>query len=168
MESSNEKKNKRKTIQLQRRILLRPNNSRHHRHNIRRGGNKISNKVYIINNKETNKNYIGQTKRSIDERLKEHIRKAQKPGNDNIYHTPLSISIRETHPEALRIAILADNIPDNEIDEVEAHYIQLYNTIQDGYNTSPGYNDTSNHINTEYTEKKPDPVDYMSILNDLK
>ena len=53
-------------------------------------------------------------------------------------------------------AILASDIPHDDILLVEAHYIDLYNTTDPeiGYNTSPGFNDNSNI--DEYRDIQPD------------
>ena len=42
------------------------------------------------------------------------------------------------------VGILAEDVPDEDLDIVEAHYIDLYNTLApNGYNKSVGFNDNS-------------------------
>ena len=60
------------------------------------------------------------------------------------YNTCLSRAIRKHGSDFFEVGILAEDVPDEDLDIVEAHYIDLYNTFfPNGYNKSRGNNDNS-------------------------
>lgn len=111
--------------------------------------------IYIIKNFANGKYYIGKTIRNdsqekesyqiVNRRFNEHIREAFDEKSPT-YNYCLSRGIRKYGKQAFDVAILADNIPEDNLMLVEAHYIDLYNTTDPkiGYNTSHGFNDNSN------------------------
>ena len=62
------------------------------------------------------------------------------------YNYCLSRGIRKYGKESFDFAVLADNVPIDDLDLVEEHYIDMYNTTNPkfGYNMSPGSSDTAN------------------------
>ena len=90
---------------------------------------------------ETNKYYIGKTSRKLSKRFTEHVAKAHEETSP-AYTSPLSAAIRKYGKIAFKIGLIADNVPDEDIDIVEAHYIDMYNATDPslGYNMSPGNN----------------------------
>lgn len=110
--------------------------------------------VYMIRNVKNDKRYIGQSKQTGDKRFKQHLNAAYLKGR-RAYNTCLSRAIRKYGKDCFQFGVIADNVPDDELTLVEAHYIDMYNTIApNGYNTSPGMNDNSNV--DEIRELKPD------------
>ena len=110
--------------------------------------------IYIIKNFANGKYYIGKTKRKdganknsqqiVQRRFKEHLREAFAEESPT-YNYCLSRGIRKWGIQAFDVAILADNVPEEDIMLVEAHYIDMYNTTDPefGYNMSNGFNDNS-------------------------
>lgn len=100
--------------------------------------------VYMIRNIKNGKRYIGQSKQIGDTRFKQHLAAAYLEGR-RAYNTCLSRAIRKYGKDCFEFGIIADNVPDEDLTLVEAHYIDMYDTIApNGYNTSPGMNDNSN------------------------
>lgn len=101
--------------------------------------------IYIIKNFSNNKKYIGQTVQSSQERFSQHIREAYAKGRKE-YDYCLSRGIRKYGKEAFDFAVLADSVPLEDLDLVEEHYIDMYNTTDPayGYNMSIGHRDTAN------------------------
>lgn len=100
--------------------------------------------VYMIRNIKNGKRYIGQSKQVGDTRFKQHLAAAYLEGR-RAYNTCLSRAIRKYGKDCFEFGIIADNVPDEDLTLVEAHYIDMYDTIApNGYNTSPGMNDNSN------------------------
>lgn len=100
--------------------------------------------VYMIRNIKNDKRYIGQSKQVGDTRFKQHLAAAYLEGR-RAYNTCLSRAIRKYGKDCFEFGIIADNVPDEDLTLVEAHYIDMYDTIApNGYNTSPGMNDNSN------------------------
>lgn len=111
--------------------------------------------IYIIKNFANGKLYIGQTILDVKTRYNTHIQEALNK-NKPEYDFCLSRGIRKYGREAFDVAVLAENVPKDELDLIEAHYINMYNTTNPdiGYNMSPGFRDTSNH--KYYDDLKPD------------
>lgn len=105
----------------------------------------MSNYVYIIKNFSNNKIYIGKTERDVNKRFREHIQESRSKDSPT-YNYCLSRAIRKYGEQAFDVAILADEIPDDMLDIVEAHYIDMYNSSDPniGYNISKGHYDNSN------------------------
>lgn len=102
--------------------------------------------IYLIKNFSNGLKYIGQTVQSSQERFSQHIRES-KAKNRKEYNYPISRAIREYGEEAFDFAILADNVPVEDLDLIESHYIDMYETTNPkiGYNVSIGHNITSNY-----------------------
>lgn len=136
--------------------------------------------IYIIKNFVNDKYYIGKTIRNdgdqrtseqlVNRRFQEHIREAFDKDSPT-YNYCLSRGIRKHGIQAFDIAILADQIPPDDLLLVEEHYIDLYNTTDPkiGYNTSKGQNDNSNI--DKYREIQPEDnyetESRVNIDNDL-
>lgn len=101
--------------------------------------------IYIIKNFVNGKRYIGQTVQSSQERFSQHIREAYAKGRKE-YNYCLSRGIRKYGEESFDYAVLADKVPLDDLDLVEEHYIDMYQTTNPelGYNNSVGHRDTSN------------------------
>lgn len=101
--------------------------------------------IYIIKNFANGKRYIGQTIQSSQERFSQHIREAYTEGRRE-YNYCLSRGIRKYGKESFDFAVLAEQVPLDDLDLVEEHYIDMYNTTDPkyGYNMSIGHRDTSN------------------------
>ena len=99
--------------------------------------------VYMIKNIKNDKRYIGQSIQPVEKRFRQHIEAAYLDGR-RAYNTCLSRAIRKYGSDFFEVGVLAENVPDDELDIVEAHYIDMYNTIApNGYNISTGFNDNS-------------------------
>ena len=101
--------------------------------------------IYIIKNFANGKYYIGQTVQSSQERFSQHIRESYTKGRKE-YDYCLSRGIRKYGKEAFDFAILAPKVPIEDLDLIEEHYIDMYNTTDPkyGYNMSIGHSDTAN------------------------
>lgn len=100
--------------------------------------------IYMIKNIKNDKRYIGQSTQAGDTRFKQHLAAAYLEGR-RAYDTCLSRAIRKYGKDCFQFGVIVDNVPDEDLTLVEAHYIDMYNTIApNGYNVSPGMNDNSN------------------------
>lgn len=88
-------------------------------------------KIYKITNKITEECYIGKTKNSLEERLRTH---KQKHSNCK----KLKEAFLKYGIDNFNIEILEDNIPFKELDLKETYYIQIYKSIEFGYNIKEG------------------------------
>lgn len=105
----------------------------------------MGNFIYIIKNFANNKIYIGKTERSVEERFREHLQESRHP-NSPTYNYCLSRAIRKYGENAFDVAVLAEDVPIEKLDLVEAHYIDMYcsDNPKIGYNISKGHYDNSN------------------------
>lgn len=99
--------------------------------------------IYMIRNTKNDKRYVGQSIQPVEKRFRQHIEAAYLEGR-RAYNTCLSRAIRKHGSDFFEVGILAEDVPDDNLDIVEAHYIDLYNTLApNGYNKSVGFNDNS-------------------------
>ena len=108
--------------------------------------------IYLIKNNINDKVYIGQTSESLDKRFKRHT-----DYQKDSYDTKFYKDMRELGPEHFNIESLDLAIDQKDADVKEKHYIELYNSINDGYNTAIGGRggDTLSHNpNMEEISKK--------------
>jgi group I intron endonuclease len=98
--------------------------------------------IYILKNKLNEKYYIGQTAKSFKIRFRQH----------QISHSYIGRSLRKNGINNFDKLIL-ENIPEEELDYWEQHYIQECNSIYpNGYNFQTGGH--NNHHLHEETKKK--------------
>lgn len=99
--------------------------------------------IYMIRNIKNDKRYIGQSVQPVEKRFRQHIEAAYLEGRRS-YNTCLSRAIRKYGSDYFELGVIADDVPDEDLDIVEAHYIDMYNTLApNGYNKSVGFNDNS-------------------------
>lgn len=104
--------------------------------------------VYKHTFKETGKSYIGATRMGVYDRLKKHVQNAMRGSN-----TLLSKAIRKYGIENLTTEILYRTYSHEESREKEKYYIELYDTLNNGYNMTLG-GDGGNCINKLSEENK--------------
>lgn len=103
--------------------------------------------VYKITNNVNGKVYIGQSI-NIKERWKDHIRTLNK---QNSHSTLLQRAWNKHKPESFSFEIL-ELCMEDDLDDVEIKYIELYDSINNGYNIESGGN--KNKRMSEETKKK--------------
>lgn len=91
------------------------------------------NKVYRIWNIFTGESYIGSTTKEIELRLQDHLQKSAK-NVDNKFHKALE----NFGSQAFEIELLEEVETKDELAQKEIHYINAYNTMQNGYNSDRG------------------------------
>lgn len=111
--------------------------------------------IYLIKNTANGKKYVGQTIQLPEKRLLQHFNSAY-DDNRKTYRTCLSRAIRKYGKDCFVMGILADNVPDDKLDVVEAHYIDMYETTNPniGYNMSEGFGE--NHLASDMHNAEPD------------
>jgi group I intron endonuclease len=100
--------------------------------------------IYEIINTINNKSYIGQTRRSLNERINNHK-------NEKVKNTPLYNAIRKYGWENFDIQII-DNCEISKLNDNEIYWIVEKNTLYpNGYNLTSGGNQYGHN---EYTKNK--------------
>lgn len=89
---------------------------------------------YIITNSINSKVYIGQTIRTVEERFKEHCRTKCSQGELNML---IKKAIKKYGAENFKITEL-EKCKEEELDDREIYYIDLYNSYHNGYNMTKG------------------------------
>lgn len=97
--------------------------------------------VYKITNKLNGMSYIGQTSRTVQKRMQDHMYDCYRKDENNnyLYDYPLYVAMREYGRDAFDVEILEENLTQDEADEREKHYIKLYHTAI-GDDECNGYN----------------------------
>lgn len=90
--------------------------------------------IYIITNDLNSKVYIGQTKRTLEERWKEHKRKRCSNNEHNMLIKRAILKYGEQHFKIKELEKC--NIED--LNAREIYYISLYNSYNNGYNLTIG------------------------------
>lgn len=90
--------------------------------------------IYKVTNKINGKVYIGKTKRSLEARWKQHCRDV---GSKHA-HFKIQDAIKEFGADAFTVEQIDVAASTDEGNAKEMHWIKHYNSIENGYNTSPG------------------------------
>lgn len=88
--------------------------------------------IYKITNNISNKSYIGQTKRTLAERWREH-RKDKKR-----YSSHFSNAISKYPKESWKLEILEEISDVYLLNERECYWIEFYDSLKNGYNSISG------------------------------
>lgn len=91
--------------------------------------------IYALANTVNDKLYIGQTTRSVHERLMQHLKPCtlKERANYKIYQ-----AIKEIGTENFYAYAIEENIPKDLLDEKEIYYIDKFDTYNNGYNSTYG------------------------------
>ena len=89
--------------------------------------------IYKIVNVLNGKVYVGQTRRSIELRFKEHIKSAQS-GHGYYLHN----AMKKYGIDNFKICVLAETDSIDELNRLELYFIHLYDSVNTGYNLSYG------------------------------
>ena len=91
--------------------------------------------IYKITNKISGKSYIGQSN-DIERRFKEHQQKG------TVSRIPLDAAIQKYGKDAFTYEVIEECLVE-ELNDKEQYYIQLYDTMKNGYNCNEGGNQQS-------------------------
>ena len=92
--------------------------------------------IYKITNKVNGKSYVGQTRKSISERIKEHVRNSLY-SKDTASDTHLYMAIRKHGEENFSIEEI-ESCQDDLLNERETFWIAYFDTYNSGYNETIG------------------------------
>ena len=103
--------------------------------------------IYMIKCLCNGKAYVGQTRRTLHERMLQHLRNADKGVPTRLYH-----AIRKHGKANFIVGIVEDNIHRDELNNKEAYYVAHFNTYSSGYNATAGGDDVG--VFTEERKQK--------------
>jgi group I intron endonuclease len=92
--------------------------------------------IYKVTNKIDGKVYIGKTKRSLGTRWKQHCRAAF--DGKSWTKGKLQHAIQKSGADAFTVEQIDVAASNDEANEKEMYWIKHYDSIENGYNTSPG------------------------------
>lgn len=104
--------------------------------------------VYKVKNKISNKVYIGQTVKDLEERKQEHIKSSTR-GKSKFHKALKSYGVENFDWKIIDTAKTKE-----ELNEKEIKYIQEYNSIENGYNMVEGGTGGYNKFAVEANKKK--------------
>ena len=110
--------------------------------------------IYLINNKITQKKYVGQTKNNIYERWGRHILDAYRCARLNKKNSLFHEKIIEFSPENFEVTLL-EQCSSKDVDEKERYWINYYDSYNNGYNSTLGGQDKE--ALNDFRFKKGDP-----------
>ena len=112
--------------------------------------NQMSAIIYKITNTLNGKSYIGFTIHSVEERWKKHCMDAHRGGECHFHR-----AIRKYDKENFEIQIMYEGENENwTLEVVEPFFISLYNTMNEGYNSTIGGRGLLGYNHTEETKQK--------------
>lgn len=95
--------------------------------------------IYCFVNKENNKKYIGRTL-NFKHRLRTHMYRIESGLNNHSFYN----DYRE-NPSNFEVFIIANDVPQNKLNELERFFIKFFDSFHNGYNRTNG-GDTADHI----------------------
>lgn len=107
--------------------------------------------IYLITNKKTGEQYVGQTKLNIYERWGRHILDAYRAdrGVANNQKSDFHKAIVKYTPEVFKVELL-DECSEQEVNEKERFWIKKLDTYNNGYNMTKGGQDYFKQDNPSY------------------
>lgn len=96
------------------------------------------------------KKYIGITTQTLKERLREHIKESFRKGSKEL-HTKKARAIRKYMEFMVIVFDSSDSL--DELNRLEEHYINMYETVEFGYNITSG-GGSKGVVMSEETKKK--------------
>ena len=117
---------------------------------VTRNTHNVSGKVYLITNSVNGFVYVGATCATLKYRMNSHVGAAIKYLTNN----KLAQAIRELGPEKFNIRLLDTSDTITKLSELEAMYIERYDSIENGYNTSVAAYNKPNVQSKTYDGKK--------------
>lgn len=101
-------------------------------------------KIYLITNQVNGKQYVGQTRLTLESRFKSHCRK------DKIESMAIRAAINKYGKENFTIELLEET---TDLDDRETYYIEKYDTYKNGYNNTIGGGSQNIAVTPEVKEK---------------
>lgn len=101
--------------------------------------------IYKITNQINNKVYVGQTKKTVDYRFKEHNRQAKIELKGERPLTHLHAAIIKYGFENFKVETL-EQCDNNDLNEKEKYWIAYYDSYNCGYNMTQGGQGINNHV----------------------
>lgn len=91
--------------------------------------------VYLVTNRINGKQYIGQTTRDLNRRKQQHILAALTKKDNLYFHN----AIRKHGSKSFDWQIITKDVYSMKtLNRLEIHFIKLYNTFENGYNSTAG------------------------------
>ena len=91
--------------------------------------------IYIIRNSVNDKVYIGQTSQSVKERFRQHLQRAE---DKERFTYKIYNAMHKYGKDKFYVETLESDIPQNLVDQKEIEYIRLFDSFENGYNSTPG------------------------------
>jgi len=91
-------------------------------------------KIYLITNNINGKQYVGQTKKTLPQRLARHKYDSKR---ESLEHLPLYRAFKKYGEDNFIITFVGEFL-ETEINQKEKDFIEKYNTYSDGYNATLG------------------------------
>lgn len=107
--------------------------------------------IYKITNILNGKLYIGQTTKTLDQRIQTHRNSMVSMVDTHLYN-----AMRKYGWDNFKFEEIATAQDKGTLDELEAYFINMYDTIRNGYNMAPGgvYNPMSSEVVAEKHHQK--------------
>lgn len=121
--------------------------------------------IYKAENLVNGKVYIGQTKRTLKERIRCHYRTLHKHRSYKFVK-----ALAKYKKEDWKWEILEENIEIDLLNSREIHYIEEFNSYKKGYNSTKGGNNVSDNVinTTIYSIYKPNYGIIFGTISELK
>lgn len=106
--------------------------------------------VYLVTNRVNGKRYVGKTKRSLEQRWREHVTHSH-GGSEEM---ALYQAIRKHGAESFELSVLEECDGEDALDEAERKWIRELGTFRREYNMTEGGDGLKGYRHTEATKRR--------------
>lgn len=114
--------------------------------------------IYIITNDVNSKVYIGQTTKTLENRIQNHKNSLVSGVNTHLYN-----AMRKYGWDKFHFNVIAEVFDQESLDHLEEYYIKKYDSIRNGYNMASG-----GSVNVMYSDVVKDKHDKVMRSDDVR
>ena len=120
--------------------------------------------IYKITTTKSNKVYIGQTTKSVEERYKKHLKARNSKSKKHLH---LYLAMNKYGIDTFSVEQIDTAIDQKDLNEKEIYWINYYDSINNGYNIAPGGKNVNIFMSNEVKENHAIKMKSAEVRNKI-